>query len=137
MSIGSRIKDLRRELSKNRDKKCTQEVMGAELGVGRDAISNIEIGRVEPSEDFIKLVCLTYKVRRDWLVNGELPMFPQLDRKAQITQFVTNSMNGEEPTDIQRLLTALMDATPAELEAIANFAQRLAKQYNESKKDGQ
>ena len=134
MSIGARLKELRKELSKIREKKCTQEIMGAELGVGRDAISNIEIGRVEPSEDFINLVCLTYKVRRDWLVSGDLPMFPQLDRKAQITQFVTSSMNGEEETDIQRILTALMDATPAELEAIAKFAQRLASQYN--KKDG-
>lgn len=134
MSIGCRLKELRKDLSEKRQKNCTQSVMGAELGVGRDAISNIEIGRVEPSEDFINLVCLTYRVRRDWLISGELPMYPVLDRKAKITQFVTSSMNGEEPTDIQRLLTALMDASPDELAAISKFARRLASQYNE--KDG-
>ena len=67
--IADRIKNVRKE------KKLSQTAFGERLGVARDVISNVELGRVEPKELFIKLLISEFNVNEDWLRTGEGEMY--------------------------------------------------------------
>lgn len=75
-SISERIKILRKE-----GLKLSQEAFGAELGVRRDVINNIEgnrLKRPEQKEPMYKLICQKFNVSYDWLMTGEGEMFEDL-----------------------------------------------------------
>ena len=67
--IKERFKELRKELNLN------QSEFGKRLGVSKDVISNIEIGRVKPKALLIDAICNIFKVNKDWLINGNGNMF--------------------------------------------------------------
>lgn len=60
-----RLKKLRKELG------LTQEEFAARIGVKRAAISNYEIGRNEPIDAVISLICREFNVNEKWLRTGE------------------------------------------------------------------
>lgn len=65
----NRIKAIRKALN------LSQREFGERLGVSRDVISNIEYGRVQPKELFLKHICQLYNINRKWLETGEGEMF--------------------------------------------------------------
>lgn len=52
---------------------------GEKLGVSGDVINNLERGRVTPKDYIIKLICNTFNVREEWLLDGIAPMYKQAD----------------------------------------------------------
>lgn len=69
--MNTRIKELRKTLG------LSGEKFGAKLGVKRSAISDIETGRNNLSEQMILSICLAYNVNEDWLRTGNGDMFNQ------------------------------------------------------------
>lgn len=65
----NRIKAVRESL------KLSQRAFGEKLGLSRDVINNIELGRVQPKELFLNHMCRVYKVNECWLETGEGEMF--------------------------------------------------------------
>ena len=63
--MNERIKKLRIEILG-----ITMEEFGDRVGVTRSAISNIESGRRNVSEQIIKAICREFAVREDWIRNG-------------------------------------------------------------------
>lgn len=63
--MNERIKKLRSEILG-----LTMEEFGERVGVTRSAISNIESGRRNVSEQIIKAICREFAVREDWIRNG-------------------------------------------------------------------
>lgn len=121
--MNDRIKQIRN------DAQLTQTEFAEKLGLTKNYISLVENGNREPSDRTISDICRVFGIREQWLRTGETPMKPQLSRNAEITRFVNQAMEGETETDTQRILAALMDATPEEIEAIASFARKIASQY--------
>lgn len=72
MNEGDRIKEVRVAL------KLTLEQFGANVGVTKVAISNIEKGNRNVTEQMRKAICREFNVNYDWLVNGEGDMFSNL-----------------------------------------------------------
>lgn len=64
-----RITELRKAL------KLTQTEFGNRLGVGKTAISQIEHGINNITEQMIKSICREYRVNENWLRTGEGEMF--------------------------------------------------------------
>lgn len=64
MQLFDRIKQIRKRLS------LSQLVFSQTLGISRSHISNIETGTAAPSEQLINLICATWGVDKEWLVNG-------------------------------------------------------------------
>lgn len=64
-----RIKALRKELG------LTQEKFADRLGVKRNTIASYEIGRNDPIDAVISLICREFKVNEEWLRTGEGDMF--------------------------------------------------------------
>lgn len=75
--IGKRVSVLRKTL------KLTQTEFAKALSIGQQALSMIENGQRDISEKNIKLICFSYKVSYDWLVNGIGDMFQSDDSDAQ------------------------------------------------------
>lgn len=63
-SIGERIKRVRGYLG------LTQEEFGAKISTARNTIAGYEIGRREPSNQVIDLICKTFRVNGEWLRTG-------------------------------------------------------------------
>ncbi len=64
-TINGRIKEIRL------DKGLTQEQFAKNIGVGYSAISRIESGARNVSEQTVKLICAEYNVNERWLRFGE------------------------------------------------------------------
>ena len=69
--MNNKIKDIREALN------LSQREFGERLGVSRDVISNIENGRVEAKERFIRHICQLYKINEHWMETGDGEMFEE------------------------------------------------------------
>ena len=67
MAINERIKLVRTSMVP----KLTQTAFGEMLGVSKDVIANLELGRVEPTASVINLICMTFDISPLWLKDGE------------------------------------------------------------------
>ena len=85
--MGKRVSTLRKML------KLTQTEFAKALSIGQQALSMIENGQRDLSEKNIKLICFSYKVSYDWLVNGIGDMFQDDDSDAQA--IVDSVMTGD------------------------------------------
>ena len=74
MTQGERVKELRTALS------LTLEKFGNRVGVTKVAISNIEKGNRNLTEQMIKAICREFNVNYDWLVYGDGEMFSELPK---------------------------------------------------------
>ena len=72
MTQGERVLEIRKSLN------MTMDQFGEKLGVQKSAISKIEKGRVNLSDQMAKSICREYNVNYDYLMNGEGEMFDNL-----------------------------------------------------------
>ena len=72
MSQGERVKEVRATLG------LTLEKFGDKLGVTKVAISNIEKGNRNLTDQMAKSICREYNVNYDYLMTGEGEMFDDL-----------------------------------------------------------
>lgn len=72
MTQGERIRSIRKELG------LTLEKFGKKLGVGKGAMSAIELGTRNLTEQMTRSICREYNVNYDYLINGEGEMFDDL-----------------------------------------------------------
>lgn len=72
MSQGERVREIRKALSLTLDK------FGAKLGVGKTAISKIEKGENNLTDQMVKAICREFNVNYEWLTTGDGEMFSEL-----------------------------------------------------------
>lgn len=77
-----RIKELRKELG------LTQQALADIAGIKRNTVAQYEIGRNEPTNAVITLICKKYSVNETWLRTGEGEMFVQRTRSQEIVDFM-------------------------------------------------
>ena len=70
--MNERIKELRKILG------LTSEKFGARLGVGKTAISGIETGRRNVTDQMFLSICREFNVNEEWLRTGNGDMFVEL-----------------------------------------------------------
>lgn len=63
-NVGERVKELRK------DKKLSQGKFGANLGLSRSHICNIEKGTRSLNKQTISQICSVYNINREWLLEG-------------------------------------------------------------------
>lgn len=97
MTKGERVKALRKEL------KLSQPAFGKKLGVNRDVIANLELGRVPLKDLMSKMICRSFNVNPLWLEEGEGEMFL------------------ETPDTVLDDLAIEFDLSPTEKNIVANY----------------
>lgn len=125
--MNERIKILRKELG------LTLEKFGEPLGVKKAAISKIEKGENNVTEQMQKLICREYNVDYIWLTTGEGEMF--LDSDNALMDRIDQIMYGEDDTR-RNFIKSLVNASDEDIEAlhrIADYYINLCR--NEKKED--
>lgn len=126
--IGYRIKQVRKHAS------LTQQRFAEMLGLKQNTIATYEMCKTFPSDRTISDICEKFNVREAWLRTGEGEMLEPLERDAQIMRFVGEALK-VEPSVKRRFVTALSKATTEELEAIEQFALKLAEEYRKDQEN--
>lgn len=83
----NRLKFLRKELG------LSQESFGKKVGVGKTAISKLEKGENNLTEQMTKLICKEFNVGLGWLIEGKGEMFTDVD--SDIMARIDYIMTGE------------------------------------------
>ena len=107
----------------------TQSEFGESIGVSRDVVGNLELGRVEPSELIIKMICKTYHINREWLETGQGEMLVEQTRDERIAAFVGQALSDEGDEfkrDLIGLLAALDEDGWRKLKEAAEALKRAA-----------
>lgn len=119
MTQGQRIRKLRKSLN------LTLEKFGKTLGVGKTAISNIENGNRNLTEQMILAISREFNVNQEWLRTGSGEMFIPLTRNKIIGDFVDDLIK-EDDTFKKRLIEALAKLDKSEWEILEKLAIELA-----------
>lgn len=116
--VSERIKLLRKALD------LTQTEFGVQLGVSRDVISNLEYGRVAPSDLIINMMCAKFGVDDEWLRTGAGTMFREKSRDEEIAEWAASL--GDVGNEFKRrFVYALTKLNEDGWEVIERFAQTL------------
>lgn len=85
--MNERIKKLRKELG------LSGEKFGEHIGVGKTAISRIENGSNNVTDQMFKSICREFNVNSDWLRTGEGEMFnlPEDETAALVSELLDES----------------------------------------------
>lgn len=125
MTQGERIREIRKELN------LTLEKFGERLGVGRGAISAIELGNRNLTDQMARSICREYNVSYDYLINGEGEMFddlPQTVLDELCTQY--------DLSDFDRMLVEIYVELPKELrEQAENCIKKFLEKKNKKSED--
>lgn len=121
--MNTRIKALRKELN------LTAEAFGSRIGIVRSAISNIESGNRQPTNQFINSICREFNVNEQWLRTGEGEMFNDLSREQEIVKFVTSIMTDTDDDIRKATILAMSQLSPECWAAWAEFIDKLYETY--------
>lgn len=119
MNIGERIKKLRKHLD------LTQQKFGERLGIKGNTVAQYELGRNEPIDAVLSLICREFSVNENWLRTGEGEMFEELTEQQKLMKYTGLLLKDKDSaiaTAIQALIVTyeqLDDASKATLEKIA------------------
>lgn len=114
MTQGERVREIRKTLNLTLDK------FGEKLGVGKAALSRIENGSNNVTDQMLKSICREFNVREEWLRTGELPMFVQMNRDERVADIVKKALASDDEFVINTF-TALGQLTPAEWDLVKKF----------------
>lgn len=121
MKEGQRVRELRKEL------RLTLEKFGKSLGVGKTAISKIENGENNLTDQMILAMCREYNVDENWLRTGEGEMFKKLNRQQELAQLTATLFKEEEDSFKSRLIMALAQLNEEEWELLEEISEKITK----------
>jgi transcriptional regulator with XRE-family HTH domain len=89
--LKNRIKEIRKSLG------LTQEEFSKRLGIKRNTVANYEIGRNEPIDAVISLICREFDVNEEWLRCGTGEMFIERLEEDETAALVQNLLDTSNP----------------------------------------
>lgn len=121
METYERIRELRKK-----HLNMSMESFGQKLGVSRDMIANIELNRLarpDQKMSLYKLICSTFNVREEWLLDGIEPMYIEPD-SFSLDDYI--KARGAEKLELE-IVKAYFDLDPEiRKAAVSQFRSRLA-----------
>lgn len=126
--MNERIRNLRKTLG------LTMEKFGKHLGVGKTAISNIENGNRNVTDQMFKLICREFNVNENWLRNGTGEMFiiPE-DETAAIVSDLLESTDNVFYNLILDIVKTYQNLKPTDQDIIKNFCYQLIEEHKNRK----
>lgn len=119
MTQGERIRKTRKELG------LTLEKFGESLGVGKGAISAIENGKRNLTDQMAISICREFNVNETWLRTGEGEMFIELSRDEQIADFVGRTLSTESESFKKRFIAMLAKLDESDWKTLERIALEL------------
>ena len=121
--VNERVKVLRATLH------LSQEAFGKRLGVTGTAVSRMESGDRDVTEQMKLAIIREFNVREEWLRNGTGEMFNELSQEEEVAYIVGQALP-QAPDFIKDTFIALgklsQDFTPEDWQAVKKFIDALA-----------
>ena len=127
--MNDRIKKVRTALG------LSQQEFADRIGIKRGAVANYEVGRNEPIDAVISLICREFNVSERWLRTGDGDMFVQISRDKEIMRFVGDVMQGEDDNFRRRFLLALARLPEEHWADIEDFARQVTAERKKEEQD--
>lgn len=121
MTQGERVREVRKSLN------LTLEKFGEKLGVGKTAISNIEVGNRSLTDQMFISICREYNVSEEWLKTGGGEMFIAMTRRQKIASFLGRLMKEADDSFKVRFVEALADLNLEEWELLEKITINFTK----------
>lgn len=121
MTQGERVREVRKSLN------LTLEKFGEKLGVGKTAISNIEVGNRSLTDQMFISICREYNVSDKWLKTGTGEMFVVKTRREKIASFLGELMKEADDSFKVRFVEALADLDIEEWELLEKITINFTK----------
>lgn len=120
--MNERVKELRKALGLTLDK------FGARLGVGKTAISKIEKGENNLTDQMFLSICREYNANPGWLETGNGPMFR--DDPVENDYMLAASKLSDDPL-VTSCLIEYAKLQPDERDIVRKYIDNLIKRYKE------
>ena len=114
-----RIKKIRKELD------LTQQEFADRIGIKLGGVANYEIGRNEPADSVISLICREFNVNEQWLRDGTGEMFIEQTRDEQIASFVGSIQASADDSFKKRFISMLSALDESEWEVLEKMTLML------------
>lgn len=125
--MNERIKELRKAL------KLTQQEFADRLNIKRGAIANYEVGRNEPIDAVISLICEKYNVNEEWLRDGTGEMFRAEEENSIIAK--ATMLLGEKDPLFEAFIDTYSRLTPKNREILYQFMTDFSQALTDKKKE--
>lgn len=132
MERGDIVNDRIRQVRRSETVNLTLEKFGERLGVTRAAISNVESGRRQPTNQLITAICREFNVNETWLRTGEGDMFNAQTPEDELAFQLGRILGNGNPSFKKRMIAALAALNDDEWAAIEAFARKLLEQSKET-----
>ncbi len=101
ITLNERIKKLRKALN------LTQQEFADRLKVSRSNIATYEVGKNNPADAVVNLICREFGVSEEWLRTGEGDMFAPKTDEDELTRAVESMLKGRNPNFKRRMVSIL------------------------------
>ena len=138
--MNERIKELRKALN------LTQQEFADRLNIKRGAIANYEVGRNEPIDAVISLICREFNVNEEWLRDGSGEMFNvneewlrdgsgEMFRAEEENSIVARAtmLLGEKDPLFEAFIDTYSKLTPRNRELLQQFMSDFSQAYDKKK----
>ncbi len=103
----------------------TQQEFADRLGIKRGAVANYEIGRNDPIDAVISLICREFGVNETWLRTGEGEMFAPVDPENQLMEWAGRVLADSSDSFRARFVRMMMGLTDKEWAVLEEKARQL------------
>lgn len=118
--MNERVKELRKALG------LSGEKFGEKIGLKKVAVSQIETGRNNLTEQNIISICREFKVNEDWLRYGTGEMFKEKSLDEEIISFIGDIQWDAEDNFKKRFISAIAKLNDNEWEVIEKIMKNMA-----------
>ena len=131
MTLNERVREVRKSTG------LTLEKFAIRLGVTKAAISNIENGNRNVSEQLIKSICREYSVDETWLRtgNGNKMFMLELDEDTMLVESLLNDVDNPVYELIKKFMKLYNSFGPTERAVLEKLALGLLEEQNNKKSE--
>lgn len=123
MEIKDRIKEVRKQA--NDGQKMMQTEFAERIGLAMSTLSQIERGKINPTNQTIDLICREFDINREWLETGEGPMKKEKPPLDEVAMLVSELLDESEDDPFYQFILGLLRTyqrlNPARKELVKRF----------------
>ncbi|WP_274621570.1 helix-turn-helix domain-containing protein [Anaerotruncus colihominis] len=105
----------------------TQQEFADRIKVKRNTVATYELGRSEPSDAAISLICKEFNVNERWLRTGEGEIFLQMTRDEEIAAFIGGALAKETDSFKKRFISMLARLKESDWEVLERMVAGIKK----------
>ena len=126
--MGERIKELRKALG------MTLSDFGKKIGISNQAVSSMENGKSNPSEQTIRAIIREFDVNDVWLRTGVGEMKRPMTWQQEVTSYVNDLVKGNRTEFEETLIRFMAATTPEDWERLSVIFRKI---QNEKKTEAE